>query len=95
MRHMGLLDAEVHSIEQAICPDKRGNSFSETLKSIALKANIQISRPKNNIRTLMESLYCAQSKLEGAVWNRKQLQKARNKINCSIWHKYLSLIGKI
>jgi hypothetical protein len=93
MRQMGLRDVEVLSLQQAITPSNTGNYFSETLKSVVLKANIQINRPKHNITSLIQNLFQAQAKLENIVSNRKCSIQNKNRQNKTLWYRILLTRG--
>jgi hypothetical protein len=92
MRAMGLAEVTVNSIEQAITPAKEGNYFSETLKSVVLKANIQITRPKHNVCSLINANFCSQARIEHKVSNKNKLQ-SNGKLK-SLWYKLLLSYGK-
>jgi hypothetical protein len=93
MRQMGIRDVEVLSLQQAITPSNTGNYFSETLKSVVLKANIQINRPKHNITSLIQNLFQVQARLENIVSNRKRSIQNKNRQNNTLWYKILLSCG--
>jgi sugar diacid utilization regulator len=90
MAQIGLENVQVHSIEQAIMPQKEGNYLSETLKAIVLKANIQIKRPKHNLNYLLNTLFYKQAKLENLTASRKH-PTSRKKF--SLWQKLIPYLG--
>jgi hypothetical protein len=93
MRQIGLANVEVNSIEQAIMPQKEGNYFSETLKALVLKANIQIERPKHNIPVVLNTLFYKQARLENLVASRKYSVDKTRKKKYSLWPKLLQYLG--
>jgi hypothetical protein len=93
MRQMDLREVEVHSLEQAIIPSNSSNYLSETLKSVVLKANIQINRPKHNLSVAISNLFQAQARIENIVSNRTQSVRNKKRQNKSLWYKLLLTRG--
>jgi hypothetical protein len=89
IRYLKIENASVLSIEQAILPEKHGNIVSETLKSIILKANIQIERPKHNVEKIINSLFLSQAKIEALTYIR---MKSRCSKILSTWTKLQLLL---
>jgi hypothetical protein len=91
IRFLNLDEDAVHSIEEAILPGKYSSIVSETLKSLVLKANIQIERPKHNSEKIIESLFLAQSKIEGLAYNRIKQSRQSSKLT-ALWKKLQLLL---